>query len=158
VSRRTVYLVQRRAVAFQEVREDTQALVLCPPSSYSGADSGPAPLVPLRLFDDRARAEAYRRERERAARRDLSPFDLGEGVGELTSLDEAGLQDRILELGLMPPLAQPVPYEQAIYTWIDWSGWWRRTVGCMTEAQRDAIWDLLDHLRLYEVVALELEE
>jgi len=142
---RRVYLVGRRGLVTQlEGR-----WVLSPePNRFGGVA-----YVPLRLFTDRPKAEEWANGLGRAARGQLNPFDLGYFITELTVLSEMELQERIVDLGLVPPDEHP-----GLQAWSDWRGWWEATVGTMAEAQRDGVWDLLDRLRLYEVFPLDLGE
>jgi hypothetical protein len=106
--------------------------------------------VPLRLFDDRAAADAYRAECERLARIGRCPFTLAGAPWDLraaTSLPEELFRDIALGLGLTPPAADG-----------DWQQAWRQAAPGMTEEFHQAVWDLLDRLRLHEVIELELED
>ena len=151
---RRVYLAQRRSL-----RSLDGGWRLCrQPNRSEGAS-----YAPLRLFDVRARAEEFARGLGRIARREVNPFDFPNpydyDFSALTSLSEIELQQRIADLGLVTPEERTLDVgPTGPQTWIDWSGWWRRTVGTMMQAQRDGVWDLLDRLRLYEVFPLDLGE
>jgi hypothetical protein len=142
VTRRNAYLVGRRAV-----RVDGRSAQLCDEPNRANGLSW----VPLRLFGERAQAEAHCRELERTARLGLCPFALQHDVRHLTSLGEDTFLERLFELGLMPPL-------EGWYVDVDWVGWWRGVAPSLTEEQLHGVWDLLDLARLYAVIALELEE
>jgi hypothetical protein len=141
---RRVYLVTRQAV---DVEEEPQGRLTGHPTMWSFPGEA-ATAMPLRLFDDRAAAEAYRDECERLARVGRCPFLLaGEGwdVWAATSLEPEQLDSRLWELNIMPPEEDDT----------DWAGWWHSTP--MTDEQREAVWGLLDCVRLYSVVELEME-
>jgi hypothetical protein len=142
VTRRTAYLVGRRAVLV-----DGRSPQLCDEPNRAHGLSW----VPLRLFGERAQAEAHRLDLERTARAGLCPFALHQDVRRLTSLGEDTFLGRIFELGLMPPLDH-------WYVDADWAGWWREVAPCLTEEQLHGVWDLLDRARLYAVIVLELEQ
>ena len=147
MTRRLVYLVQRVSLEERNAWIDREGWGLCPEPNRA---CGPS-RVPLCLFSERSQADAWRAKLECAARINLCPFTLSPDLQELTSLSEEQLQDRILDLGLMPAV------EWVEVGWLDWVRWWEETVPSMTAAQVDAIWDLLDRLHLYQVVALELD-
>lgn len=141
MSQRTVYVVSRRSV-----RQDDGSVQLCAePNRASGLS-----WVPLHLFADRAAAERCRGDLDRAARLSLCPFALDQDVRHLTSLEEEQFQDKLLELGLMPPVDE-------WYVNADWVAWWNEVAPRLTEEQVHGVWDLLDRARLYQVVALELD-
>jgi hypothetical protein len=73
----------------------------------------------------------------------------------LTSLSDGELRYRILGLGLTPPI---VPSDDPWFVRSAWIDWWQETAGSFSAEQRDGIWQALDRLQLYEVVALEMNE
>ena len=117
------------------------------------ADRGPV-RVPEALFAERFDAERDRTARELTARELLNPFWLFDGeLKFLTSLPDAEFRDRLRALGLTPPL----PYAAHFGEMTDWWLWWDTESANWTAEQRTAIWDLLDKVRLFEVVEVELE-
>jgi hypothetical protein len=139
---RTVYVLSRRAV----LGEGRSAGLCQEPNRASGLS-----WVPLHLFADRDRAEACRAELERAARLRLCPFALNPDIRCLTRLDGDTLQERLFDLGLLPPLG-------GWYVDFDWVGWWNEVAPGLTEEQVLGVWGLLDGARLYDVAALRVED
>jgi len=115
------------------------------------AEGGPVRVPEVLLFD-RETANCVRRERDLAARGLLNPFWLGI-PDELSSLSESEFRERTRELGLIPP----IPYGTSFGDVTDWWLWWDAKSADWTTEQRAAVWDLLDKVRLYEVVEIELE-
>jgi hypothetical protein len=111
---------------------------------------GPSYGEPERVFADRKAAAAFARELARAGRAILNPFHAG-GPEDWITGGEKKLVEAVKKLGLKPPKVKKGYY----YT--DWPGWWNQTYYDMTEAQRDAVWDALNKLKLYQVVSTTLE-
>jgi hypothetical protein len=98
----------------------------------------------LHSHPDFESAEHHRRALERQAREKVNPFACGgAALHHQTSLDEGRLHDWLLDAGVDPP-----PGGDAR----DWKGWWEREQTRWTEAQRDAVWSVLDRVKFYEVV------
>jgi hypothetical protein len=113
--------------------------------------------TPLCCFRDRERAEAYCRELQRQARRELSPFRFIqelEFLEDLTSLSEKALCQGLRKLGLKPPTVRTFPTK---WKTINWWAWWDAVAGDLSDAQREGIYELLDRLHFYEVVEAELD-
>jgi hypothetical protein len=105
---------------------------------------------PVQTFRDRARAEQYRAEVERAARRSdpmaCNPFSLnGVELDAVTSLGEDDLARRVEEIGLEPP-------EDG-----HWHNWWYEKAEEFTPDQLEAVWGLCDRVQLFEVVEDRVE-
>jgi hypothetical protein len=103
----------------------------------------------VKTFRDRARAEEYRLREERKLRRSHfpNPFAMmGLGLESQTSLSLDEFREAIRKLGLYPP-------ERA---W-DCYDWWEQNKDDLTPEQEDALWGLLDQVRLLEVVETEIE-
>jgi len=124
----TVYAVQRRINGYE----------------------GPADGEPERIFADKKAAEQYATERTHACRVFLNPF-ADELAGNSITGGEKKLVAVVKKLGLKPPQKKKSDY----YT--DWHGWWDQMYHDMSDAQRDAIWDSLNKLKLYQVVETMLE-
>jgi hypothetical protein len=106
--------------------------------------------VPLQSFLSREKAEAHRRELERPARKGVNPF-IYNGYGE-TMADFTTLPPQEFNEGLrFDRRGRPL---DNLYDW------WELNSDRWTDAQRDAVWEMLDHVRFYQVVpmAVELEE
>jgi hypothetical protein len=134
---RAAFLVQRRAL-----QDDGE--LRC----RADRPSGFVPHVPLRLFGDRSAAEAYRDDLLARLRLGLNPFELQRQLSELTSLKPAAFYVCLWGLNVAPPVMDDV---------IDWPRWWRETAPDLTREQIEAVWQLLDRLRLVEVVELPLD-
>jgi hypothetical protein len=110
---------------------------------YYGRYEGEA----VKTFLDRAKAEAYRREREHAARRQWRegpPCELNMGgldTAAQTSLSPRQLTDRLAELGMPDGGMQET------------SDWWDD----LDPGERDAVWDLFDKVHFFEVRPVRLE-
>lgn len=107
------------------------------------------PGTPVKTFLVREKAEVYRREKECSARKKgevTNPFSLqGLDWGDWASLPQGEFDQRMQQLGVTP-LGRNDPW-----------GWWDDVVGDLTDEQRNAIWDLLDQISLFEVVETEVE-
>jgi hypothetical protein len=112
-------------------------------------DGGPV-RVPEAVFLDRDAAERERARRELTAREVLNPFWLG-GVSTVSSLSEDKFRARLPELGFSPLPPKPNSWD-ATYL----AAWWDEESANWTAEQRSAVWDLLDKVRLFEVVEVEL--
>jgi hypothetical protein len=64
-------------------------------------------------------------------------------------MPEAVLCDLLRDLGLEPPEGEEGDRE--------WGEWWRRNAAAMTAAQRCRVWQALDVLSFFEVVAVDVE-
>jgi hypothetical protein len=60
-------------------------------------------------------------------------------------VSQAEFDRRVRELGV-EPIGRTYPFE-----------WWEEIKGELTDEQRNAIWDLLDQIRLFEVVPTRVE-
>lgn len=152
-----VYLVQRRNWEFNdEYFEDTQR-------------------EPLKAFQSAEDAALYRAQREREERRrieqeglypdecGLNPFMVfapqeapsatdPNADPILSSLPEEELVAWLQGQGLPCPVKHPEEYE--FYE----DDWWASFLQASTTEQRDAFWDRLDYVQLFEIVEVELEE
>jgi hypothetical protein len=111
---------------------------------------------PLALFLDKAKAQARRDELERRDRAELNPFLFIGGeeyrLEDVTSLTPAEFAKRMKEIAPKSRLPRANKYDER-----DWFGWWESNADNLTEAQRQAVWGLLDKLRLYAVMTAEVE-
>jgi hypothetical protein len=89
-------------------------------------------------------AENERRRLEAEARSVINPFLCGRSLSERTCLDAGRLNDWVLDLGLAPPSRRKSR---------NWAAWWKRERKTMSEFQREKMWEALDRVRFYEVVA-----
>ncbi len=137
---RSLFLVQRRALVDGELREQVDRPTF-------------APCVPLRLFADRAAAEAYRDEIVGRLRLTVNPFDLSHAP---MSLAEPALVNCLWGLDVVPPDPKVVGSHGHWDEFIDWSAWWAETAPTLSPEQLEAVWALFDRLRLVEVVELPL--
>ena len=101
---------------------------------------------PLKAFRDRAKAEAYARELDRAARSEFaSPPGLAgpNDLAALTTLSEERFIERARELGLISS------ENGGSRPWANYLD--------LTTTQMEAYWDLCDLVRFYEVVETTVE-
>lgn len=108
---------------------------------------------PLAVHPTRAAAEADAWNRELAGRRDVNPFRFGT-PDRLSSLGSFRYASMLRELDVVAAGRSDSPYR-------DWDQLalveWHAAVGPhLTDAQRAEVWDLLDQLRLYQVLELPL--
>jgi hypothetical protein len=142
---RTIYVVQSRYWPLDErhhlgwVPEEDEDAYLFGPAGEGG--------TPVKAFTDPDKAEAFRRAREDEKRAEASPFHQGSELAHLTSLDLALLHDWLLDAGLD---GVPLTEELAV-----WRAWWREQRPRLTDLQRAKVWEALDKVRFYEVLALE---
>ena len=55
----------------------------------------------------------------------------------------------------LPAPAEQRPNADSGGEYIDWLRWYDGLADTLTDAERDAVWDLLDRLELYRVVEVE---
>jgi hypothetical protein len=113
-------------------------------------------LMSLKSFLRRDRAEAHLREAERRHRRGLNPFNYGgygERLADYGTLAPAQFQERLRELGLQPPDLGRRGRAPGHALW----EWWEQAAEGMTAEQQDGVWELLDRVRFYTVVPLQVE-
>jgi hypothetical protein len=103
---------------------------------------------PIRAFTDPARAAEVRDEMERKAREGKNPFEYGRSFKERTSMPAQVFRDWLADAGLTPP-------EVYADGRVNWRVWWTTNEPGMTAFQRAKVWEALDRVRFYSVVALE---
>lgn len=102
-------------------------------------------------FRDREKAEQYRQELERKARRgeddtrDYYPFNMLDPRDTTIAFDPEQFATTAEALGL----ERPDPF--------DLHNWWHNNHRNLTPDQREALWALFDHISFYEVVADTIE-
>jgi hypothetical protein len=114
-------------------------------------------LGPYKAFRTREAAEAERADMEDFSRDDQdlhsgNPF-LINGLGDWetwSSLPQEEAVKRVVALGLPPPGPGGA---EAWGDTLGWEDWWNQTE--MTSSQRDAVWDLLDKNRFWEIIEVE---
>lgn len=113
--------------------------------------------VPVAMFATRKEAAARVRELEKQARREMSsPFLLL--TAEVFD-SELGFTDEefcaaIRALGLKPPKEKKVRYGSCR----PWAAWYDEIAETLTPDQRDGIWALFAKVKVYEIVAVPVEE
>lgn len=113
--------------------------------------------VPLRAFADKSKAEAERDRLLAVARRTVNPFALMDSVWlefYTTRSDDF--------LATLDSLNVPRPPDEVaahgdIICGRELTRWWDTTAPNLSDAQRDAVWALLDKLAVYDVAEIELE-
>lgn len=124
--------------------------------------------TPLKAFRLRETAELYRRKLEDEARRQISTsspevdsgwssnlgFTFG-GLQHMTTLPEAAFRERLREIGL-PDLPQSATRNGIDYGQ-EWSDdWWKAVWASLSPEHWDGFWQLLDLVRFYQVVEVEM--
>jgi hypothetical protein len=116
---------------------------------YTEADG----LTPYKAFRTREEAEVERDEMEENARdvMDMHPFQINALCQweAWSSLSQEEAVERVKALGLPPP--EPRHGKE-----LNWEDWWDQTE--MTYWQREEVWDLLDKIRFWEVIEVEVPE
>jgi len=106
--------------------------------------------VPLVAYATRDRAEAERMRLERVAWKEAgSPLDYGCGIESVSSMSEAEFQAFLETIDLFTE-------ELRGGRDLDWGDWWDAVEDTLTDDQREAIWEMMDKLRLFEVVEVEV--
>jgi hypothetical protein len=130
---RTLYVVQRLTWQYNDSWHDL------------GNDE------PLRAFRDRARAEAYRWEREQPEREQRgSPLRVGGPLERCTTLTEDELRESLRRFGVV----SPVTWQDDLDYWDSdqWDDLRQRVLSLFHRA-----WDLFDRVRFFEVLEVEAE-
>lgn len=106
-----------------------------------GGDTGSR--VPLRLFADRAAAEAFVAKITAEARRTMNPFPLLDGY----------LSDDLMKRLAAFEFPRACPGE----SWHeDWRSWWDLCQDLINDEERAAVWAALGATPLYEVIPTEV--
>jgi hypothetical protein len=106
---------------------------------------------PDRLFATKSAAAAHAAALNRELRAYINPFESNSPQYAMTGGEKAFFA-LLKKLKLTAPKKPP-----GEYSYIDWEQWWDRSYFNMTDAQRDAIWDVLDKFYWYEVKSTTLE-
>jgi hypothetical protein len=125
---------------------------------YRGSD-GETDDRPVRAFRTREGAEAHRRalEADREGMEQLNPFEFGQSLAAVTSLTSRELARRLTALGLEPPDIEP-DEDDGGEEWLGWFEWWQDAGEQLTAEQNAQVWNLLDRIRFYEVLEVELHD
>lgn len=143
--KKKLYLVQRLAWRPVVRYDDGRAVT----EQHESAEG-----VPVRAFETKAEATKYAKHLTAEARRELNPFQFTYcDLERLTGASDKELIRAVEKAGL------PAPAERVEPRWgsesIDWLRWYDDLADTLIDAERDAIWDLLDRLELYRVVDVE---
>jgi len=145
--KRTVYVVERLSWHFWWDDHGGSNQPVCNDNNSGDEQGG----VPVAAFADRVRAKKLCAELEREGRAEVCPFQFNNGEPEcLSSKSDEEFIGTIREMGLEPPFAPKRGY-------VNWYHWWQKVEPRVTPLQREAVWDLLDQVKLYRVVKCELE-
>jgi hypothetical protein len=110
--------------------------------------------VPVRAFDTKARAAKYARHLTAEARRELNPFQFTyEDIEAIMNGEEDDLVATVEKLQLPSP--REVTRQCYGASCIDWPRWYDEVADDLGDAERDAIWDMLDCVELYRVVEVK---
>jgi hypothetical protein len=121
---------------------------------YNDEYYDPGHREPVKAFRDHRRAEAYRLEKEEAARRQHEyPIGFCGGVENASSFSEPELVLRVKLLGL--PLPNPWPGNDGGQ--YDWWSWWEMLRGTLSWPELVQVYDLFDHVRFFEVTEIEVD-
>jgi hypothetical protein len=114
-----------------------------------GTENSPNFHRPVKVFRSRENAEAFAHEKDVAARKGWggNPFSFCESLDQMTTLSTEEFWERVQALGVPRPSAQPGGY------WFGYD-WWERAK--LKPEVANAIWDLFDRVRFFEVIEIEL--
>jgi hypothetical protein len=104
--------------------------------------------VPVAISGSRHEAYALAHRLNLEARERLSPCFFTNGNFERSSLEADVVAERIFDLDILPP----DPNEEGFCQW------WEEHSPTWTDEQRNAVWDLFDNLRFYDVTEIPLED
>jgi hypothetical protein len=126
-------------------------------SNYDGRSTegldDPLKGTPVRAFLDRDRAEDLCRSLEKQFRARTEPFSYGYELSHLTDFDPGPFRDWLLDAGLPVP---DLPEESDRLGDLDfWSKWWDEMGPALSAEEKDRLWQALEKLRFYHVVAFE---
>ena len=143
--KKKLYLVQR--LAWRPVGDRDFRRGMC-------EQHEPAEGVPVGAFETRANASKRAKELTALARQELNPFQFT--FHRVEPLMEEGDEESLL--AALDKMGLPVPTKMIPTKWsdcLDWPAWYDEIVESLTDDEREAIWNLLDSLALYRVVAVE---
>lgn len=103
-------------------------------------------IVPVEAYPSPKAATIPAWELDFVARMSQNPFRFGT-IEQLSSFSTEQYASLLCDEGLTPPSGESQH---------EWANWWDATVDDMAPTQREAAWDLLDHLRFHQVVELPL--
>lgn len=104
---------------------------------------------PLEAFRDQAAATAKRDALETKRRTKENPFENGKQLSDWTSFGAPQFHDWLLDAGLEPPKKKKP-------SGAEWREWWEAHAKKMTALQRAKVWEALDKVRYYDVVAIKV--
>ena len=111
--------------------------------------------TPVAGFRRRADANALCKRLQGEAREEVAvPFRLSDDLDLLTTLAEGEFVAAVEKLHLTPPPED----DSRGYKRRDWVGWYDSVAPSLTPRQRRGLWKLLDRVRCYEVIAVDLDE
>ena len=105
--------------------------------------------TPVAAFADPDAAAEFARGREQAARDAVNPFRCGATLADITGLPAFALKDYLLDDGVK--MAKPDSRAE-----LHWDRWWARESPKWSPGTRARIWDALDRVRFFRVVARPL--
>lgn len=123
--------------------------------------------IPIKVFMGREKAQAHCRKLHRAARKKVIPFQHGApfrkpnalpSLASYTSMSNSDYLRLIEECRLEPPDLPPPGEEGAdASSYAAWCSWWYEGAKVWPPAVLDRLWDALDRVVLFEVVAVPAE-
>jgi len=109
------------------------------------------PGKPLMAFTDRARADAHCQQLNLQKRATENPFRYMPQGGHYTTMGGPGFLAFIRAQGLTPPADYPGGEDDLAWAWADW---WDKRKSEWDERLVERLWNALDRLSFYEVVAV----
>jgi hypothetical protein len=123
--------------------------------------------VPVKIFMDSDKAQAHCGKLHRAARTKVIPFQHGApfrqsnalpSLASYTSMSDADYLRLIEECGLEPPdLPQPGEEGADASSYAAWCSWWYEGAKAWPPAVLDRLWEALDRVELFEVIAVSAD-
>ncbi len=114
--------------------------------------------IPVKAFVHRSAAEAYKtqlEEQEREHYWECNPFQYFGPLSCITSLSDEDFISSLKEAGLPIP-SQPKVEGNEDFRFME-DDWWQAFDAALSPENREWVWSLLDYIRFFEVVPVEIE-
>jgi hypothetical protein len=123
--------------------------------------------IPVKIFMDRDRAQAHCSKLHHAARKKVIPFQHGvpfrksnalPSLASYSGMSTADYLRLIEECGLEPPdLRQPGEEGADASSYAVWCSWWYEGAKVWPPTVLDRLWEALDRVELFEVIAVSAD-